>query len=403
MIKQSYYKATPGAAASRHPFVFLSIKVPPSELDVNLDPNKGTVLLRDKDELLAIISDILEKFYSEQESKSVAVGPETATDARNGGYIAAEETKNVGLQKKDDERLAGQDLEGRSIDRKHSVNGNKKSSTGRECAATTCVSRNLPLNGSASNSIGSNVLGQPESTHASADVRHEREHTGSVLPVRSYEQDFSPQRSLEEEQHQCVGEEKRMSDALDAGPEKEDCVPNSGESSVHVDAGFMSNSQLGTGGSLENLSPEPAERTDQSCNLSTSPMESDVSLFSISGSENDSERPLSGVKDMSSRNDELCDPENLLDDTDLDHILRQSAMDEGACDLGNSNKGNAEDAMSESAHLSKSHTAQRPSAKDWSMGHGLVDAQGKSIQVGLQGVWIHCSHIEQAIAHKFSS
>ena len=64
LIRQHHNSATQGSGASRHPIAFLSIKIPPAGVDVNLDPNKNTVLLKDKDGILAVVTDLLEKFYS---------------------------------------------------------------------------------------------------------------------------------------------------------------------------------------------------------------------------------------------------------------------------------------------------------------------------------------------------
>lgn len=68
LIKQYYNKQTT-VSSNRYPVAFLSVNVPPALLDVNLEPNKTSVMLTNKDELITILSNLLEEFYSDEKNK----------------------------------------------------------------------------------------------------------------------------------------------------------------------------------------------------------------------------------------------------------------------------------------------------------------------------------------------
>ena len=65
MIKQYYNRQVP-VASNRYPVAFLSITIPPEGLDVNLEPNKTSVMLTNQDELMTVLTKLLDEFYSEE-------------------------------------------------------------------------------------------------------------------------------------------------------------------------------------------------------------------------------------------------------------------------------------------------------------------------------------------------
>ncbi|CAH3164518.1 unnamed protein product [Porites evermanni] len=68
VIKQYYNSHTTGTA-NRYPVAFLDITVPPDGLDVNLEPNKTSVLLTNKEEVMTLLTNLLEEFYSDEKNK----------------------------------------------------------------------------------------------------------------------------------------------------------------------------------------------------------------------------------------------------------------------------------------------------------------------------------------------
>ena len=82
VIKQYYNSHTTGAS-NRYPVAFLDITVPPDGLDVNLEPNKTSVLLTNKEEVMTLLTNLLEEFYSDEKNK-ISDRTLTATHTSNG-------------------------------------------------------------------------------------------------------------------------------------------------------------------------------------------------------------------------------------------------------------------------------------------------------------------------------
>ena len=68
VIKQYYNSHTTGAS-NRYPVAFMDITVPPDGLDVNVEPNKTSVLLTNKEEVMTLLANLLEEFYSDEKNK----------------------------------------------------------------------------------------------------------------------------------------------------------------------------------------------------------------------------------------------------------------------------------------------------------------------------------------------
>ncbi|XP_067021611.1 PMS1 protein homolog 1-like isoform X3 [Acropora muricata] len=81
LVRQYYSlhsNSTP-SASNRYPIAFLSIELPPESIDVNLEPNKSSVMLTNKEELSTLLTKLLDQFYSDAknripESKSSCAG-----------------------------------------------------------------------------------------------------------------------------------------------------------------------------------------------------------------------------------------------------------------------------------------------------------------------------------------
>ncbi|XP_078572992.1 PMS1 protein homolog 1-like [Branchiostoma floridae x Branchiostoma japonicum] len=64
LVRQYYHGSTSDGTSSRHPIIFLSIRVPPAEIDPNVEPNKTKVLLHNNDSILSVIEEMLQTVYS---------------------------------------------------------------------------------------------------------------------------------------------------------------------------------------------------------------------------------------------------------------------------------------------------------------------------------------------------
>ena len=86
VIKQ-YYNSHTAGASNRYPVAFLDITVPPDGLDVNLEPNKTSVLLTNKEEVLNLLTNLLEEFYSDEKNRisdRTLTGTRTSNGAEKG-------------------------------------------------------------------------------------------------------------------------------------------------------------------------------------------------------------------------------------------------------------------------------------------------------------------------------
>ncbi|XP_070566727.1 PMS1 protein homolog 1-like [Ptychodera flava] len=81
LVRQYYNSGTSSSFSHpRCPVIFLSIIVPPDVVDVNLDPNKTTVLLHNKESILETLTKMLDKVYSRTPEHSSHEQEATSTD-----------------------------------------------------------------------------------------------------------------------------------------------------------------------------------------------------------------------------------------------------------------------------------------------------------------------------------
>lgn len=90
LIKQYYNKQT-SVTSNRCPVAFLSVNIPPSFVDVNLEPNKTSVMLTNKDEVMTVLTNLVEEFYSDEKNRLLS---NNNTDCNNIG-----EKRNTVLSK----------------------------------------------------------------------------------------------------------------------------------------------------------------------------------------------------------------------------------------------------------------------------------------------------------------
>ncbi|XP_066301666.1 PMS1 protein homolog 1-like [Branchiostoma lanceolatum] len=70
LVRQYYHGSTSEGSSSRHPIIFLSIRVPPAEIDPNVEPNKTKVLLHNNDSILSVIEEMLQTVYSSSDDSN---------------------------------------------------------------------------------------------------------------------------------------------------------------------------------------------------------------------------------------------------------------------------------------------------------------------------------------------
>jgi DNA mismatch repair ATPase MutL len=52
------------ASSKKTPFIYIDIQMPPDEYDVNVEPNKTTILFHNKQRVINLVDKILDKVYS---------------------------------------------------------------------------------------------------------------------------------------------------------------------------------------------------------------------------------------------------------------------------------------------------------------------------------------------------
>ena len=76
--------------SNRYPVAFLSVNIPPSFLDVNLEPNKTSVMLTNKDEVMTVLTNLVDEFYSDEKNKL------PSNDNINGNNVAEKSIAVIG-------------------------------------------------------------------------------------------------------------------------------------------------------------------------------------------------------------------------------------------------------------------------------------------------------------------
>ncbi|XP_078703522.1 PMS1 protein homolog 1-like [Branchiostoma floridae x Branchiostoma belcheri] len=82
LVRQYYHGSTSEGGSSRHPIIFLSIRVPPAEIDPDVEPNKTKVLLHHNDSILSVIEEMLQTVYSSSDDSSHDITTGTSDETR---------------------------------------------------------------------------------------------------------------------------------------------------------------------------------------------------------------------------------------------------------------------------------------------------------------------------------
>ncbi|XP_023930926.1 PMS1 protein homolog 1-like [Lingula anatina] len=94
-LVRKYYTAGSGCEGSRCPIAFLSLTVPPSQLDVNVDPNKTKVLLHQKDDVCELLKKLLEQTYGPLSSKESSQGAGSEAQGTGPKMVDTESSKET--------------------------------------------------------------------------------------------------------------------------------------------------------------------------------------------------------------------------------------------------------------------------------------------------------------------
>ncbi|XP_075527907.1 PMS1 protein homolog 1-like isoform X1 [Dermacentor variabilis] len=97
---------TQDGSSTKHPICVISLDVPPSELDVNLEPDKTAVVFSNKDAVVELFEDLVRKAFSSASAKNVsanAVEESVTTVPLSSDNLAAQTQKDL---------EAGDDLDG---------------------------------------------------------------------------------------------------------------------------------------------------------------------------------------------------------------------------------------------------------------------------------------------------
>lgn len=439
LIKQYYNKQT-SVTSNRYPVAFLSVCVPPSFLDVNLEPNKTSVMLTNKDELMTALTNLLEDFYSDEKNKLPS-------------------SNNIDCNNVADKRIAVIGKLG-DITNTCSLNGEVTSHTSSSTGKKSKVQEtSLHLNG---NSVPEDT--RPEILeHEVEQTRDVQEKTGSSSSLfdnsGTRQNSLSNKNGLITEESFCSEGPVAASQVKDSSSssvvvktvaaDQEGCLPSSlqdntsrlsptdslqsvklretlsdktlceiNKSTCHLennlcnmlkesqDSGVIENGNCEIGDSLSNLNSD-------TCN--SNKLKEKSAARTVSTAENANEANTNGTPqgnwELSKNRSLACTPTNsstqenlfsldmddLFEDSDLDlsglnsnlktpgtsnHVCSSEKASSAESSSSASEQGTASAVKSSVTVAVSSGTTGAPcSSKEWSMGHGIVDKQGNPVQV----------------------
>lgn len=426
LIKQYYNKQT-SVTSNRYPVAFLSVCVPPSFLDVNLEPNKTSVMLTNKDELMTALTNLLEDFYSDEKNKLPS-------------------SNNIDCNNVADKRIAVIGKLGDITDT-CSLNGevtsHTSSSTGKKSKAQET---SLHLNG---NSVPEDTRPQilEHEVEQTRDVQEKTASSSSLFDNSgTLQNSLSNKNGLITEESSCSEGPVPASQVKDSSSgsvvvktvaaDQEGCLPSSlqsvrlcetlsdktlceiNKSACHLennlcnmlkesqDSGVIEHGNCEIGDSLSNLNSD-------TCN--SNKLKEKSAARTVSTAENANEANTNGTPqgnwELSKNRSLACTPTNsstqenlfsldmddLFEDSDLDlsglnsnlktpgtsnHVCSSEKASSAESSSSASEQGTASAVKSSVTVAVSSGTTEAPcSSKEWSMGHGIVDKQGNPLQV----------------------
>ncbi|XP_078376217.1 uncharacterized protein LOC144659619 isoform X2 [Oculina patagonica] len=428
LIKQYYNKQT-AVSSNRYPVAFLSVNIPPEVLDVNLEPNKTSVMLTNKDELMTILTNLLEEFYSDEKNKlplskgtdcnsttekSIAVigklGDITNTCGLN-GEVATHASSNLGEKSKEKERSLHLDksivpedtpsLE-HEVEETYNEQVNTRSDKNNTQENTLSNKNDLQTEREkSSHHEGISPTNQTDKLPSSVVAQKATINQAVSLPSSQQEDTcmLSPTDSLQSVELCETFSDKTLCEVSESTCNMENNVCSSSIEPSSV----AENGNSETGHSVSNLNNEKSNR------LNKLPVTKTANTGNSSNATDTDGKPK-GSQELSKNRTLVCNPSNspslgnsfsldlddLFEDSDLDLI----SIDSNLKTPGTSNhvrnlEKDASVEMPSSATEEETASVTKPSTtvtvssgttkaqcsdKEWSMGRGIVDKQGNPVQ-----------------------
>ena len=438
MIKQ-YYNSHTTAASNRYPVAFLDITVPPDGLDVNLEPNKTSVLLTNKEEVMTLLTNLLEEFYSDEKNK-IPDGTLTGTRTSNGAEKGDCPSKNeCGIT----ENVCNGNVPGLHVRSSGIANAAGECDVTEACMPAEKVANGTPCSLSMENNQHENS--NHESSLFERTVEHNIEHsTFKSAENTSCNVDFHPNNAAQSNITNSINNSCSTFKSSH-GNEKYTCNNNSGKVQKSVDPATTSTCRKDTctnagqlwgtisdkslcaiidlGLDVLNTSRNTtegnglvhAEHDSDKHNSSVGQTSSDdIQSIESSGrnmlSNKDNSKAGISAEIMQDVEESTCHPslsrsvedlfsddfsDDLFDDLDLEvsgvncndrsstlvrHVKAVEKSKDKDFPVSSSNKDFV--SLEKSVVPGSSDTSDaKCSEKDWSMGHGIVDKQGKPVEV----------------------
>ena len=410
MIKQYYNSHTTGAS-NRYPVAFLDITIPPDDLDVNLEPNKTSVLLTNKEEVMTLLTNLLEEFYSDEKNKisdRTSTGTRTSNGAEKGDCPPKNEcgiTENVcngnvpGIHVRSSGITENNQHENSNHESslfERTVVHNIEHSTCKSAENTSCnvgfhsnnaAQRNIT--DSTSNSCSTSKLSHGNEKHTCTNNSGEvQKRVGQATPSTCHEDKCSNAGQL-----WGTISDTSLCAIIDLGL---DVLKTSGNTAVVnglVHAEHDSDKHDSSLGQTSSNDIQSAESSARNMLSNEDISKAGISAEKMQNVEESTYKPsLSrSVEDLFS--DDFSD--DLFDDLDLEvsgvnchdrsstllkHIKTIEKSEDKDFPLSSSNKDSVSLEKSVDSGPSDMSDA-KCSEKDWSMGHGIVDKQGKPVEV----------------------
>ena len=405
--------------SNRYPVAFLSVNIPPSFLDVNLEPNKTSVMLTNKDEVMTVLTNLVDEFYSDEKNKlpsndningnnvaekRIAVngkpGDITNTCSLNGevaSYTASSISKRSNAQKTSlhlNRSSVLEDTQPQIIlehEAEHTCDAQQKTGSSASLSDNSGTGEASPSN--------KNCLIAEESSCSEEAVPASQECSSSSVVVRTVTADesglcsslqdntsrVSPTDSLQSVELCESISDKTLCETSELTCHLENNLCNSLKESQG--SSVVGNVNCVTGNSLSNLNSGACKPNENSASKSASSAEN-ANVSNNSGTpqgnqELSKNRSLAcnPTKSPSLENIFSLDMDNLFEDSDFDLSgINSNLKTPGSSNLEcNSDKTRPESSVTVAV---SSGTTEAPcSDKDWSMGRGILNKQGNPVQV----------------------
>ena len=435
LIRQYYNSHTCGAS-NRYPVAFLSIQLPPDSLDVNLEPNKTSVMLTNKDELITLLTNLLNEFYSDEKnriSESKTTAPSNGTEKEivtskngfhvneepcNGNVSCSESSSNTnatsngdvavftsnGFNNKSNKHETSIDLDDKML----SENTQRKEDCEKAQRSDGCHLNDIAPNNTTNGNdlLRERVSRQEEANPASKGKSLQPDKIGSTEKKRSghFVQDFHLPSDLQEGANPLAQGESLPTDSINSEEfcetfsDKTLCeisefdIENNvftSNSSTHLieQNSVTENGNLETSDGLSNLNREDQSKgssvngcseksqdvlSDGSLTCTPSTSESVEKLFSLDMDDLFEDSNL--IASSANSNSEISGTSN---NVQIEEKCKSLEIPTSASKQG---VGSGEKSMLAAAAPSGTNAAGC-SDNDWSMGCGIVDKQGRPVEV----------------------